>query len=169
MRSPLEVMGTDLPERQVQPRARGAPLDVIDHLIPHFLTRGLVPQSRVLPREAPKAPVHDGMIHAITGAAHPTPPSMGRSELWGGATGVLTATIRVRPQAGCGTSSPQSPTPGFLTQGRIASAAPRPPHACARMPVPHGRHRSPAFRRPQGREVPRPNGVGPLPSTRPRL
>jgi hypothetical protein len=47
---PLEVIGTDIPERRVQPRAIVEHLDVIDHLIARFLTRGLVTQSRALPR-----------------------------------------------------------------------------------------------------------------------
>jgi hypothetical protein len=47
---PLEVIGTDIPERRVQPRAIVEHRDVIDHLIARFLTRGLVTQSRALPR-----------------------------------------------------------------------------------------------------------------------
>jgi hypothetical protein len=47
---PLEVIGTDIPERRVQPRAIVEHLDVIEHLIARFLTRGLVTQSRALPR-----------------------------------------------------------------------------------------------------------------------
>jgi predicted nucleic acid-binding protein len=46
---PLEVIGTDIPERRVQPRAIVEHLDVIDHIIPRFLTRGIVTQSRALP------------------------------------------------------------------------------------------------------------------------
>jgi hypothetical protein len=46
---PLEVIGTDIPERRVQPRAIVEHLDVIDHIIPRFLTRGIVTQRRALP------------------------------------------------------------------------------------------------------------------------
>ena len=159
---PLEVMGTDIPERRVQPRAIGEHLDVIDHIIPRFLPRGLVTQRRALPLEAPTEPFHDGIIQAITVSAHTPAHSMGCSERLVGATGVLTATIRVMHQSGCGTSSPKSPTPGVLHQRRIDSAAHRPPHDLARMQVQHCRQLYPAFRRPQRRDVPRPDGVGRL-------
>ena len=46
---PLEVIGTDIPERRVQPHAIVEHLDVIDHIIARFLTRGIVTQSRALP------------------------------------------------------------------------------------------------------------------------
>ena len=75
---PLEVIGTDLPERRVQPRAVVKHLDVIDHSIPRFLTRGIGTQSRARALSAPQEPFHDRLIQAITCAAHTTAHAMRR-------------------------------------------------------------------------------------------
>jgi hypothetical protein len=45
---PREVRGTDIPERHVHSRAVIAPLEVIEHIIPRFLRRGLVTQRGAL-------------------------------------------------------------------------------------------------------------------------
>jgi hypothetical protein len=62
-------MGTDIPERRVQPRAGLERLDVIDHIILRFPTRGVVARRCALALEAPKAPFHDRVVQAIIVAA----------------------------------------------------------------------------------------------------
>jgi hypothetical protein len=54
---PLEVIGTDIPQIRVQSLAVVEHLDVLDHVIPRFLPRGIVPQGRTLPLYTPEEPL----------------------------------------------------------------------------------------------------------------
>ena len=59
---PLEVMGTDIPQIRVQPLAVVEHFDVIDHIIPRFLPRGIVPPCGTLPLDTPKEPLGHGVV-----------------------------------------------------------------------------------------------------------
>ena len=59
---PLEVMGTDRPQRRVQALAVVAHLEGLAHVISCFLPRGIVPQGRTLPLDPPEAPLGHGIV-----------------------------------------------------------------------------------------------------------
>src|SRR5262247_609359 len=132
---------------------------VSDHsLDPSALsTTRVAPGERMMARST--APRGHRMVQAIALAAHTTADTVCRPPCWRGATGVLTATIRVRHETRRGTPSPERHAPGLLPQLRRDLAAHRPPHHCARSYVQHWGEIPPAFCRPQGRDGPRPDRV----------
>jgi hypothetical protein len=90
--SPLEAMGTGIPERRGQPRAVGAHREIIEHNLPRLLARGIGPPHRALALEAPPRTVLRPHDPTLTLAAHVTAPSMHCLSRLVGATGVWTAT-----------------------------------------------------------------------------
>ena len=59
---PLEVIGTDIPQIRVQPLAVVEHFDVIDHIIPRFLPRGIAPPGRTLPLDTSEEPLGHGIV-----------------------------------------------------------------------------------------------------------
>ena len=86
---PLEVMGTDIPHIRVPSLAVGEHLEVLDHIIPRFLPRGIVPQGRTLPLDTPAEPLGHGIVYALALAAHTTAEAMFRQQGLLGMTGLL--------------------------------------------------------------------------------
>jgi hypothetical protein len=111
---------------------------VLDHFIPRFLPRGIVPQCGTLPLDPPTEPLGHGVVYAFALAAPPTADAMFRQQVVIGMTRLVTPPIRMLDQPGRGTPAPQRHAQRGRHQGGIQPALPRPAHHRARMQVPQG-------------------------------
>jgi hypothetical protein len=145
---PLEVLGTDIPQIRVQPLAVVEQFEVIDHRIPRFLPRGLVPQCGTLPLDTPHEPLGHGVVYALARAAHTTAEAMFRQQVLIGRTRLVTPPIRMMDQPGRGPPAPPRQAHRGLHPCGSHPALHRPAHHLARLHVQPHRERLPPCCRP---------------------